>query len=81
MLGNGLLMCVYKVIDGLIMCMVVVGDVIVVGGVNGMVCAFNARSGATYRVAVSGYGEIMLFVWMMGGVGEGEMKDFLVVGS
>ena len=80
-LGNGSPTCAYKAIDGPITCMAAVGDVIAVGGANGTVCALNARSGATHRVAASGYGEITSLAWTTGGVREGETKDLLAVGS
>ena len=70
-LGNGSPTCAYKAIDGPITCMAAVGDVIAVGGANGTVCALNARSGATHRVAASGYGEITSLAWTTGRRGRG----------
>ena len=79
--GSGALESTHRGCDGPITVLASTGDVIAVGGANGTVCALDPRTGASHRVAASGYGEVTSLSWTHARTSEGTTKELLAVGS
>jgi len=79
--GSGSMESTHRGCDGPITVLASTENVIAIGGANGTVCVLDPQTGASQRIAASGYGEVTSLSWTRARTPEGTMTELLAVGG